>query len=368
MLKLKRLRTTFATTEGRLKAVIVTMGSMVLFLALAVGALEVTSTPVFCSTCHEMSPEYYTWHASAHSNIACVDCHVQPGVNNFISHKIESLKQVYLHFTGTYVTPIAISDPIPNSVCERCHDMTTRVTSPSGDIKFPHTTHLDKGVQCVTCHAGVVHGNIEEKGFTAMTDYTKWNSYVGAAYVSGDFTKLQMSQCIDCHQENGAPTTCETCHTKITKPQSHMNSSWLTLHGPQAQQDIQACNQCHSVTLKYGVIPTDDFKAADYARANTFCNGCHAQKPAGHTADWRATHPGPAKANPDGCLTCHDQTPPRKGSAAPAQVFCGQCHDDKHSPPPFHPVPVPPSGYDRKLCGTCHDARICENCHVKGSP
>ncbi len=364
---LARLKAGLRTTEGRLKAFIVVSGSAILFLALTIGALELTNTPVFCSSCHEMQPEYYTWRGSAHNQIACVECHIQPGAANLVKHKIESLNQLYLHLTGTFVTPIAIKDPIPNSVCEGCHDMTKRVTTPSEDIKFPHTTHLNKNVQCVTCHGGVVHGSIEEKGFTAMTDYTKWNAPVGTAYVSGPaskyFTKLQMKDCIQCHQENGAPTSCETCHSKRIKPQSHVTVSWLTLHGPQAEKDIQSCNQCHSVTLKYGAIPTDNFSAKDYARANTFCNGCHSQRPAGHTATWRAIHPGPAKADPNGCLTCHDENPARNGSTTPTRTFCGRCHFDKHAPPKFHPVPVPPTGYQRSLCGTCHNSRICENCH-----
>ncbi|WML46921.1 NapC/NirT family cytochrome c [Neobacillus sp. PS3-34] len=55
----------------------------VLFLALltSVGfiGLETTSNSKFCSSCHEMKPEYYTWKASTHSEVDCVSCHIEPG-------------------------------------------------------------------------------------------------------------------------------------------------------------------------------------------------------------------------------------------------------------------------------------------------
>ncbi|MHB1420095.1 MAG: cytochrome c3 family protein, partial [Bacillota bacterium] len=171
-------------TKGKLKTLIIVLGALLILLALNVGVLTATNTPRFCASCHEMAPEYYTWKGSAHSNTSCITCHVQPGAKNLVKHKLTSLTQVYYHFTGTYVMPIEIKDPIPNSRCEQCHNMIKWVVKPSEDIKIPHAKHLAHKVKCVDCHAGVVHGNIEEKGFTAMTVYDKWNDAVGQAYVS----------------------------------------------------------------------------------------------------------------------------------------------------------------------------------------
>ncbi len=350
-----------ATTEGKLKAMIILSGSALLFLALTAGALAVTSTPTFCLSCHEMRPEYFTWQGSAHSQVSCVKCHIKPGAKNFVEHKVKSLKEVYLHFSGTYVTPIEMKEKMENSVCQQCHDIDKRVATPSGDIKFPHNRHLEKKVECVECHSGAVHGNIEEKGFTAMTDFEKWNSYVGAAYVSGKFTKLEMAKCLECHKERDVPVTCENCHFKILKPTGHRDAGWLTGHGREAEKDLSACNKCHSVTFIYGAIPSD-FKAADYAKANSLCNGCHAKKPAGHSADWRKAHTKPAAESRELCMVCHSETRPRQDEKVPSKVYCHSItHNLNRS---VHPYKIPPSGYGIE-CTRCHVVATCEACHIK---
>lgn len=362
---LNGLRTALRTTEGKLKIVILLSGTLILFLALTAAALELTSTPTFCSMCHEMRPEYYTWEASAHNKIACVDCHVKPGIKNFVEHKIESMQQVYLHFTGTYVTPIQISEPVSNSTCEQCHNMDNRPTTPAGDIKFPHTTHLKQGVQCIQCHSGVVHGNIEENGYTALTNFNKWNLTVGNAYIQATL-QPKMSDCIQCHQQNGAPVTCDTCHTKIVKPANHTQESWLTQHGHQAEKDFAACNKCHANTFSYGTTIPAGMTVAQYARANTFCFNCHQQKPASHTnSQWRKIHATIASKDKTDCMVCHDEVN-KSIDNPPASVDCMQCHREQHQPhtyPTFHPVPIPPSGLGPECIG-CHNPSICENCHA----
>jgi nitrate/TMAO reductase-like tetraheme cytochrome c subunit len=375
---LKKLRTALSTAEGKLKAVILVSGIAILLLIFTAGALALTSTPTFCKTCHEMNPEYYTWQGSAHNQISCVKCHIEPGAANFVKHKVESFSQLYYHFTGSYVTPIEIKEPIKNSVCMQCHDMEKRVTTPSGDIKFPHTKHLAEKVNCVQCHAGVVHGSIEEKGFTAMTDFKAWNSRVGQSYVNSQvskyYTKIQMKDCIDCHTDRNAPLTCDTCHTKIIKPESHLATNWLSTHGKEANTDMKACDRCHSVTSKYkGDIPKE-VTIVEYARTNTFCNKCHTKQPTGHDAMWRKGHTIPAKENRTLCIVCHNEaganaakSAPNKGNYVPAITACQDCHFKRHErffTEATHPFKVPPSGYG-VACKRCHLAKKCEACHAK---
>jgi nitrate/TMAO reductase-like tetraheme cytochrome c subunit len=367
----KRLKLALATTEGKLKAVIIVSGVLILFLIFTVGALALTSTPKFCSSCHEMNPEYYTWKGSAHNQISCVQCHIEPGVGNFVKHKIDSLSQLYYHFSGNYVTPIEIKEPIKNSVCLQCHDMEKRVTTPSGDIKFPHTKHLAEKVDCIKCHSGVVHGSIEEKGFTAMTDFNKWNSKVGQAYVNSQvskyYTKLQMAECIDCHTDRSAPLTCETCHSKIIKPENHFAQTWLTSHGKDANNDFKACDRCHSVTSLYRGTPPKEVTLVQYARTNTFCNKCHAKKPEGHTATWKKGHIVPATENRTLCMVCHNEAGTTIGDFAPGAMVCQKCHFIRHERNTSirtHPIRIPPSGYG-VMCSRCHDAAKCEACHAK---
>ncbi|HJM82831.1 MAG TPA: cytochrome c3 family protein [Nitrospinota bacterium] len=57
-------------------------------------------------------------------------------------------------------------------------------------VWFSHKKHIAKDVSCQTCH-----GPIEKMDVVSRTN---------------DF---QMGFCLDCHQENEAPTDCWTCHT-----------------------------------------------------------------------------------------------------------------------------------------------------------
>ena len=367
----KRVKRFLETTEGKLKAIILTTGFIIIMVALSAGAIVFTNQPTFCKSCHEMNPEYYTWVNSAHSKVACVTCHVKPGLINTLVHKVAALKdEVYPHFTG-YETPITISEKVENSQCEQCHDMSKRVTTPSGDLKFDHTKHLNQKLDCVTCHAGVAHGQIEENGFTAQTNFDSWNSEVGKQYVnspvSRNYTNLQMSQCIDCHTDKNAPVTCNTCHSKMVAPDSHKASTWVpSTHGKLAAQDFTACDKCHSLTSAYqGVIPKET-TAADYARNNTFCNTCHTQKPAGHTDAWKKGHQYAAKNNRSQCLVCHNDSGKRPGDNSPSNVTCMDCHTQTHKNLilSIHPYKIPPSGFGAE-CAKCHKITSCEACHGK---
>ncbi len=363
---LKRLKALFATTEGKLKVLILVSGSAILLVTLSAGALVISNTPVFCSLCHEMSPEYYTWMASSHSKIPCVDCHVKPGLKNELEHKVESLQQLYFHVTGTFPKPISLTEPIPNSTCEQCHNMDNRITNAPGDIKFPHLTHLANGVNCVDCHSGIAHGNIEEKGFTALTNYDKWNAVVGKAYIDAGFSKISMNVCISCHEDGNAPVTCETCHTKIVKPANHTSLNWLSEHGKLAEQNVAACDKCHANTSNLGDYAPTELTAATYARANTFCNTCHAKEPLSHyDAYWKKDHENFAKTDKAGCLVCHDEDGDSSSDNAPSTIICMKCHNNTHTEQleQSHPVTIPPTGLEA-MCFQCHSSSGCLVCHA----
>jgi len=93
-------------------------------------------SPEFCGkSCHVMAPEYAAYQVSAHSHVACAECHIGSGVDSYMKAKINGTKQlieVSLHpFAG--IAPKLIPDyptPIPSPVrnlrpareiCEACH-------------------------------------------------------------------------------------------------------------------------------------------------------------------------------------------------------------------------------------------------------
>ncbi|WP_407310746.1 cytochrome c3 family protein [Desulfosporosinus sp. SB140] len=351
----------------RKKLLLLLLGGVVGICLLTGVALKVTSTPQFCSSCHEMSPEYTTWETSSHSKIACVTCHIEPGAVSLVTHKMSSLQQLYLHLTGNVPNTIVMNEAIKNEVCEQCHS-TMRQVTPSGDIKIPHDKHLAQGISCVACHAGVVHGYVAERGLTQKKDQSTWTEAKAEKVSTFDDTKLAMEVCLNCHEQvnegkkpwldnNGQgqtekqrveeqnqikeiaanatgklseptkaattpntsglhpPTTdCSACHSAIKTPPSHQSDDWKTTHGITARQDVTYCASCHSREKERAAV-TKATNVADYARSNTFCASCHANRPASHLQSqeqWLPTHPFviQAKGTSDGCLTCHDINKP----------------------------------------------------------
>ena len=117
---------------------------------------EYTSRSDFCAGCHEMAPMYQTWTMSSHKNVACVDCHSEPGLKGLIKEKAKGMKEVYLHITGSYAVIQADTSEIN---CYSCHQDKVKTNAEQAlAIKSPHTVkHFANGMNCVTCHSGLVH-------------------------------------------------------------------------------------------------------------------------------------------------------------------------------------------------------------------
>lgn len=361
-----RLRDTLTikTTEGRLKLIILIFGLIIILGATFYSSLEATMLPGFCSLCHEMKPEYVTWKASVHSDFSCTECHIEPGVKNLLKDKIGALNQVYKHFTGTYVTPIELKKDIANATCLKCHSRNRSVSPPEG-LVFPHQRHVAHGFNCIDCHNNVAHGGIKERGFTINTDYAKWTTGMGKAYMKQNFTILDMQSCIDCHTDKGISTSCTTCHTgSINLPENHLQSKWKNgLHGMEAIKDIKQCDKCHSYSNSY-LIKSAPGAVAQYARNNDFCSKCHLQKPAGHTVDWRQIHGDQASKSKEGCLVCHEENRPGKNTNQVAVTYCIKCHSQKQHADIVRSHPFSLQGKKLgKSCMTCHPINVCNTCH-----
>lgn len=270
-----------------------------------------------CTGCHEMTPEVVTWEVSSHSKIPCTSCHVNVKASDFQAR----------HDSQSFVKPISMADDIiPNSVCEQCHSLNRQVT-PSGDLIIPHDKHEAKGVACVKCHAGVVHGKIAERNLTADGNYDIWNRDYANQVATRYFLAPNMWTCINCHKTVGVTTQCRACHTEITDLPSHDNPNWLSIHGKEARANIDECTRCHSTpgSPKF-VTPSTGDKAADFARAQEFCYSCHLKRPAMHGNSMIPIHPARvADRGIQNCLTCHNPDQPKPGAKVTG-TYCNQCH------------------------------------------
>ncbi|SDM70787.1 NapC/NirT family cytochrome c [Bacillus sp. OK048] len=354
---------------------------LVLFFSLGAVGLEATSSSKFCASCHEMKPEYYTWKASSHSQVDCVNCHIKPGFKQTAKDKIGLIAKAVNKDDTQNVAPIRMPGEIPDSTCESCHNVLQRQFTVSGDIIIPHDKHKDEDVSCIQCHSGVAHGEIADREMTFKTDYDKWDSDLGiAAMADLKWTRPTMDTCMDCHESRQVTTECSACHTTGMLPKSHEEASFKTkTHGKQAKEELKDCNSCHkymssveiegyegpSVLEKY--IQADSGKVTKtertYAKENTFCQDCHKIRPPSHEGSYFDDHGAQASKNGETCYTCHE--PNRSNTSSSNTVDCSSCHQMKHLNKwrEKHPVAVGNVTKPQESCYTCHVKKTCSSCH-----
>ncbi|HSE42952.1 MAG TPA: NapC/NirT family cytochrome c [Acidobacteriota bacterium] len=81
----------------------------------------------FCGqSCHVMKPEFMAYQFSPHSRIACVDCHVAPGVKGLVESKMSGTRQLIETVLDSAPKPIPTALEsgrlVPSKeTCEHCH-------------------------------------------------------------------------------------------------------------------------------------------------------------------------------------------------------------------------------------------------------
>lgn len=176
------------------------------------GTLKATSTNEFCASCHSVAPQVYTFEASSHSSIQCIDCHIEPGFVSYMHAKVDGLKELYVQVTNTQPPILHSPKPIANVVCEQCHNMNNREETTTGDLIMDHRIHNEEGVSCVTCHDGVAHGKVVQQGAAYKTDWERWTADLGKYIMDGPLVSPQKKVCMDCHELKNAPLDCASCH------------------------------------------------------------------------------------------------------------------------------------------------------------
>ncbi len=294
-------------------------------------------------------------------HVKCVRCHV--GARTSTS-SADSLIPPESACTGCHLidrnNPEA--DTIPPSRCDTCHvgfrpgTPVARVRVPPPNLRFPHKTHVDRGIECTTCHA-----DVPTKSLATRADLP------------------EMRTCLSCHHDGGdAPAACATCH--LTLPDGRMRASfeegvltppsWMrgAEHGP-------------GWVLRHKFVAGNDSPFCANCHAESECVDCHdgRVRPRDvHPGDWITTHPVSARRNDPDCASCHRE-----------QTFCIACHRRAGVAPDlgtrraaratgrFHPPPDVWSSVagrnpmhhrfeaQRNLatCVSCHTEDDCVACH-----
>ncbi len=325
-------------------------GSFLVGFALValVGFVQVSSTPGFCGTCHIMKPYYQSWKHSSHNRIACVECHISPGITAEVRKKFEAMSMVVKYITATYGTkPWAEVD---DAACLRCHErrlLEGRVNFRG--VGFDHRPHLIEArrglrLRCTSCHSQIVQG-------THLT--------------------VTVSTCAFCHFKDQGPNEglgqCTKCHEIPERVKTAGGQAFD--HSQVAAYDMP-CSSCHGDIVRgTGRVPLQR------------CQGCHNQPERfAKYNDPVLLHRMHVTVHKVDCQDCHDVIehglPPHRLSASHSPVtlatrtdagVCAGCHGAGHSPQQLlytglgarGVAPMPgPMAVVGVTCQGCHDPRF----------
>lgn len=277
----------------------------VLFLLLVL-IFSLSSSPLFCSSCHNIKPYYLSWKASNHSKVSCLSCHQKPGLAGWVETRLEGLENLRLYI---YKQKKTYQKRVSDSACLDCHqEIKTRVVGEK--IKMSHQEVIT-GKHCFECHPNRGH---EEKKPVAL-----------------------MEHCLPCHLEKDKKLNCLSCHRVDIAYNPHANLLNYRLAHLVRRPNCKYCHQ--TATLRK-------------------CNYCH-QTEMPHPQGWRdGGHAREAFINKKNCYRCH----PKPG-------FCASCHlglGGKGQWPHGQQFIRTHKTGQRELCFRCHGRGLCDLCHPKG--
>jgi cytochrome c-type protein NapC len=143
-----------------------------------VGALKITETDAFCTSCHEMKQPFQELTHSVHySNelgiqASCGNCHVPPTFLPGLLRHMEAVTEVWGHLTGKLDTPakyeahrLQLAQKIwkefkanDSAECRSCHTPGAMALAKQPAMAADaHSSLAKSGMTCIDCHTGVAH-------------------------------------------------------------------------------------------------------------------------------------------------------------------------------------------------------------------
>ncbi len=326
--------------------------------------VQASSTPTFCGTCHIMKPYYASWKHSKHNQVACVECHISPGLTSEVRKKFEALSMVAKYFTGTYSTnPWAEVD---DAACLRCHERRLL----EGKVVFhgvvfdhrPHLTESRRGLhlRCTSCHSQIMQGS-----HIAVTAST-----CALCHFKGQQPNEGTGRCLKCHEIPDRVITtagmtfdhgqvkrldmdCRSCHAGVVRGDGNVPR--------------ERCLTCHNQAERLAELGNRDLMHRMHVTEHKVdCMNCHLQIDHGRAPTLRASIAGGASADSgagaEGGLATSGTADPH-GAAAAGAAACQSCHGSGHMPQQDLYSGVGGRGVPRTPGPMVLAGVTCEGCH-----
>ncbi|MFL5318246.1 MAG: cytochrome c3 family protein [Myxococcaceae bacterium] len=290
----------------------------------------------------------------------------------------------------------------PPASCDTCHagfDYTAqtypaRVVFPEANLIFDHKVHVDKKIECKSCHGDMTDLKLATRqqlpkmetclqchdGKYAKAECTTCHikapsGRLQIAFASGSLRPMQgnplgldhgpryefnhgsraaiaRQECLACHTE----TYCATCHDSLQKPLSVHPNDFITLHPLEARSNSLQCESCH--------------------RYQSFCAACHERAGVGQSSDLNL-RAGNVRVHPDYATWVVNLGPEHHGIAATRNLqqciachreeSCLQCHAAGTVAGATRVVNPHPSDFKTKCRGMFQsNPTACLKCHLQG--
>lgn len=339
---------------NRWKLIVVLLFVFIGGLGFVGGAIAYTNNPSFCSLCHEMAPEHVTFEKSAHNQVTCVQCHIAPGNVEMVLHKVESLKEVYYHIVGP-PDPIVQTVAVLDENCLQCHS-DEREVSPNGDLIVAHNDHIKEGISCITCHSGVAHAKVVERGINDSTTYDAWTIENADKLMGKENMNPNMGTCIDCHNQvnDGKKPWKDPNYALPENPnEGHgKKEEKVAKAEDKAKKETEKTNHQQIILKQVGEHKTD-------AKISMECSSCHKEidTPKNHeNGNWGQNHGDSAIQELDQCVDCHDDSKWIKvlGKENIKDLLNGSRYKEEYTP---NVNVVKKEARENKYCSSCHEKR-----------
>ncbi len=335
-------------------------------------------SPQFCGqSCHVMHPEYAAYQVSAHSHVACADCHIGAGATSYFQAKVNGTKQllevslrpmsgIAPKLIPTYPTPIP--SPVKNLrparyICEGCHTPARfigeklLVKSNFGDDEKNTETQsvvvLHLGGRDSLSHLTGIHGvhlgHIEYIDTDDTRTAIPWVERTNADGSKTVFTtsalkgampkgERRVMDCIDCH--NRAAHTMQTAEDALNRAMAEGAVSpdlpWVHKKGLELLKGDYATTEEASAKIPAQLVAFyrgehPDVYAAKAAEIKTAGQGLvyiftHNVFPE-MKVTW-GTHPNHiGHMSYPGCFRCHDGDHATADGKTPLTNDCAACHN-----------------------------------------